>query len=83
MVEDYVILVLGIVLLGVSIPITAILTSYFGKQSKLKLEVLKQEVELEKARKENHLIETEKLKLEIEQTRQQLSLDYPKQAKIE
>ncbi|WP_186278759.1 hypothetical protein [Lysinibacillus sp. BW-2-10] len=72
---DYVILVLGIVTIGAAIPITAIITHYFSKQSKLKLEVLKQEIELEKVRKDNYLIETEKLRLEIEQTRQQLSLD--------
>ncbi|RHW39316.1 hypothetical protein D1B33_00245 [Lysinibacillus yapensis] len=81
--EDYVILVLGIVLLGVSIPITAILTSYFGKQSNLKLEVLKQEIELEKIRKESYVIESEKLRLEIEQMRQKLSVSHQPQLKIE
>lgn len=80
---DYVILVLGIVLIGATIPVTAIVTSYFGKQSELKLEVLKQEIELEKVRKESTIIETEKLRLEIEQTRHQLSLDYSSQFSIE
>lgn len=81
--EDYVILVLGIVLIGAAIPITAILTSHLSKQSKLKLEVLKQEIELEKVRKEGYIIETEKLRLEIEQTRQQLTVDQPVQFKLE
>ncbi|WP_240758413.1 hypothetical protein [Lysinibacillus sp. SGAir0095] len=81
--EDYVILVLGIVFIGAAIPITAISTSYLSKQSKLKLEVLKQEIELEKVRKEGYIIETEKLRLEIEQTRQQLALDHPAQLQIE
>lgn len=73
--EDYVILVLGIILIVMSIPITAIVTTFFSKQSKLKLEFLKHEIELEKIRKENYIIETEKLRLEIEQTRQQLTMD--------
>ena len=80
---DYVILVLGIVLLGVAIPITGIYTSYLSKQSNLKLEVLKQEIELEKVRNEGYLIETEKLRLEIEQTRQNLALDHSVQFKLE
>ena len=80
---DYVILVLGIVLLGVAIPITAIITSYFSKQSKLKLEVLKQEIELEKVRNEGYVIETEKLRLEIEQTRQHLAIDHSSQFRLE
>ncbi|QCR34451.1 hypothetical protein C1N55_08265 [Lysinibacillus sp. SGAir0095] len=74
---------MGIVFIGAAIPITAISTSYLSKQSKLKLEVLKQEIELEKVRKEGYIIETEKLRLEIEQTRQQLALDHPAQLQIE
>ncbi|SOC20071.1 hypothetical protein SAMN05880501_111104 [Ureibacillus xyleni] len=74
---DYVILVLGIVSITSLISISGIVTTHINKQSKLKLEVLKQEIELEKIRKESYIIETEKLRLEIEQTRQQLSLDAP------
>ena len=81
--EDYVVLVLGIVLLCAAIPITAIITSYYSKQSKLKLEVLKQEIELEKVRNEGYVIETEKIRLEIEQSRQQLALDQPSQFRLE
>jgi len=80
---DYVILVLGIVLLGVAIPITGIFTSYLSKQSNIKIEVLKQEIELEKVRNEGYLIETEKIRLEIEQTRQQLALNHTAQLKLE
>ncbi len=69
------IFVLGIILICASIPITAIITDHFRRQSKLKLEALKYEIELEKERKESYMIESEKLRLEIEQTRQQLSLD--------
>lgn len=74
---DYVILVLGIVLIASTIPITAIITSYLSKQSKLKLEVLKHEIDLEKIRKESYIIETEKLRLEIEHTRGKLALNEP------
>lgn len=71
------IFVWGILLIVTSIPITAIVTHHFRKQSKLKLEALKYEIELEKQRKESYVIESEKLRLEIEQTRQQLTLDQP------
>ncbi|MCP1144276.1 hypothetical protein [Lysinibacillus endophyticus] len=74
---DYVILVLGIVSISSLISIAGIVSAHINKQSKLKLEVLKQEIELEKIRKESYIIETEKLRLEIEQTRLQLSLDSP------
>ncbi|MDM5333333.1 hypothetical protein QUF56_08850 [Ureibacillus composti] len=74
---DYVILVLGIVLIASTIPITAIITTYLSKQSKLKLEVLKYEIDLEKFRKESYIIETEKLRLEIEYTREKLALNQP------
>ncbi|MGE7665975.1 hypothetical protein ACQKMN_09655 [Ureibacillus composti] len=74
---DYVILVLGIVLIASTIPITAIITTYLSKQSKLKLEVLKYEIDLEKIRKESYILETEKLRLEIEYTREKLALNQP------
>ncbi len=67
----------GIILICASIPITAIITYHFSRQSKLKLEALKYEIELEKQRKESYVIESEKLRLEIEHTRQQLALDQP------
>jgi len=50
-----------------SIPIIAIITGHFQKQSKIKREMLKDELELEKLKHENYLIETEKIKLELEQ----------------
>lgn len=79
---DYVILVLGSILIVVTIPLTAIVTAYKGKQSKLKLELLKHEIELEKLRKDTYFIETEKLRLEIEKTRQQLFLNQPIRSQI-
>jgi hypothetical protein len=49
-----------------SIPIVAILTSHFQKQTKLKRDMLKDELELEKLKHENYLLETEKMKLELQ-----------------
>lgn len=72
---DYVFLVLGIVAIGGIISIAGIVTDYRTKQSKLKIEELKHEIELEKIRKDNYIVESEKIRLEIEQTRQQLLVD--------
>lgn len=49
-----------------SIPIIAILTDHFQTQSKLKHQMIKEELELEKLKQENFLLETEKMKLELE-----------------
>lgn len=54
------------VILVFSIPIIAILTNHFQKQTKLKHEMLKDELELEKLKQQNYLMETEKLRLELE-----------------
>jgi predicted choloylglycine hydrolase len=51
-----------------SIPIVAILTNHFQKQTKLKRDMLKDELELEKVRHENYLLETEKMKLELQKS---------------
>ena len=50
-----------------SIPIVAIVTDHFQQQSKTKHNMLKDEIELEKLKHENYLIETEKLRLELDQ----------------
>ena len=50
-----------------SIPIVAIVTEHFQQQSKIKHNMLKDEIELEKLKHENYLIETEKLRLELDQ----------------
>ncbi|QOR68232.1 hypothetical protein IM538_09060 [Cytobacillus suaedae] len=49
-----------------SIPLVAIVTEHFQKQSKIKRDMLKDELELEKLKHENYLIETNKLRLELE-----------------
>ena len=50
-----------------SIPIIGIVTNHFQEQSKIKHKMLKDEIELEKLKHENYLIETEKLRLELDQ----------------
>lgn len=54
------------VIMVFGIPITAIITSHFQKQSKIKATMLKDELELEKLKHINYLAETEKMKIELE-----------------
>jgi len=54
------------VILVFTIPLVAIITSHFQKQTKMKQEMLKDELELERLKNQNFLIETEKMKLELE-----------------
>ena len=58
-----------------SIPIIAIVTSHFQKQSKIKHDMLKDEIELEKLKQENYLLETEKMKLERDRMKLDLTKD--------
>ena len=55
------------VIMVFSIPIIAIVTSHFQKQAKIKQDMLKDQLELEKLKHENYLIETEKMRLQLEQ----------------
>lgn len=64
------------------IAVVSIVTDYLHKQSKLKIDATRQEIELEKLKQENFMLETEKIRLEIEQSRQQLSLDYKQEESI-
>ncbi|WP_453993721.1 hypothetical protein [Bacillus nitroreducens] len=49
-----------------SIPLVAIVTSHFQTQSKYKHKMLQDELELEKLKHENYLLETEKMRAELE-----------------
>jgi hypothetical protein len=49
-----------------SIPIIAIVTNHFQKVAKIKQGMIKEEIELEKLKQQNYLMETEKMKLELE-----------------
>ena len=53
--------------MGLSIPIIGIITSHFQSQTKAKRNMLKDELELEKLKHENYVMETQKLRLELEQ----------------
>ncbi|MCR8850324.1 hypothetical protein NQ095_18055 [Rossellomorea sp. SC111] len=57
-----------------SIPILGIITDHFQKQSKLKQKMIEDELELEKLKHENFVIETQKMRLELEK----MNLEEPK-----
>jgi hypothetical protein len=63
------------VIMVFSIPIIAILVGHFQQKDKIKLKLIQEELELEKLKHQNYLIETEKMKLELEQ----MKLDQPKE----
>ncbi|WP_339251135.1 hypothetical protein NSQ43_13920 [Sporosarcina sp. FSL W8-0480] len=63
------ILIVGIVM---CVPITAIITDYKRKTLKFRADMVRDEIELEKVKQQNFIIETEKMKLELEQ----MKLDY-------
>ncbi|MBB4824348.1 hypothetical protein HNO89_001570 [Sporosarcina luteola] len=64
--------VTGIVAIVMCVPITAIIADHRLKTIKIKAEIVRQEIELEKLKQQNFIIETEKMKLELEQ----MKLDY-------
>ncbi len=49
-----------------SIPIIAIITDHFQSQTKMKREMIESQLELERLKHENFLLETEKMKLELQ-----------------
>lgn len=55
------------VIMVFSIPLVAILTDFALKQKKMKQKALETELELEKLKHDNYVIETQKLRLELEQ----------------
>ena len=52
-----------------AIPITAILTTHFQKVAKIQRDMLQDEIKLEQLKQENYLLETNKMKLELEKMR--------------
>lgn len=50
-----------------SIPLTAIITTHFRSLAKIKKQAIESEIELEKLKHENYVIETQKLRIELEQ----------------
>lgn len=54
------------------IVVTGIITDMISKNKKIELKRLEKEIELERLRLDTYEIETQKMKLEIEQSKQQL-----------
>ena len=71
-------IVIGVMAIITSIPLTAIVTAHRRGQAKLQVQMLEKEIELEKLRLETFKVETDKMKLDLEQSKQ-LSLDSQKQ----
>lgn len=61
-----------------SIPLVAIVTSHYQKIAKIKHNMIKDEIELERLKHENYLLETEKMKLELAQMKLESSLEKTK-----
>jgi hypothetical protein len=49
-----------------SIPLVAIVTSHYRSLAKTKVKIIEKELELEKLKHENYLIETQKMRIELE-----------------
>ncbi|CAM3377679.1 hypothetical protein [Cytobacillus oceanisediminis] len=58
-----------------SIPIIGILTFHTQRLAKIKHNMIKDEITLEKLKQENFLLETEKMKLELEQIKMENTHD--------
>jgi uncharacterized protein YfeS len=54
------------------IAVTGMITEHLRKMAKIKTEAIRDEIELEKLKQQNYIIETEKMKLELEK----MKLDY-------
>lgn len=57
----------AIMLIIMSVPITAIVTTHQRKMQKIKQQGVRDEIELEKLKQQNFIAETEKLRLELKQ----------------
>lgn len=60
------IIIVGIVM---TVPITAIVTDHQRRLAKIKAGMMRDEIELEKIRQKNFIIETEKMKIELDKMR--------------
>lgn len=63
------IIIVGIVM---TVPITAIITDHQRRLARIKADMMRDEIELEKIRQKSFIIETEKMKIELDKMR----LDY-------
>ncbi len=67
------------VIMVFSIPIVGMLTDFSLKQKKLNQKSLETELELEQLKHDNYVIETQKLRLELEQMKLEDTLSHQKQ----
>lgn len=91
--EEFMGLIIGLVgtVMVFAIPLTAIWTTHLRKSQKFKAQIVKEEIELEKLKYNNFLIETEKMRLDLQQkqaelletTADPLILDLQKRAQTE
>ncbi|MED1204077.1 hypothetical protein [Heyndrickxia acidicola] len=64
------------VILIFSLPIIKVITNHVEKQTQARNDIVKNELELEKLKHANFLMETEKMRLELQ--KEQLQYDLPK-----
>lgn len=67
--------ILGIVACVMAVKVTEVITDHKRKTFKIKAEIVRDEIELEKLKQQNFIIETEKMKLELEQMKLGYTLD--------
>lgn len=70
----------GIIIVGMvlAVPITAILTDHKRRIARIQHDIVQEQVELEKIKQKNFIIETEKMKLELEQMKVEHSTERKK-----
>lgn len=66
---NYVFFIMGIVAISMTVPVTRLITDHLQKMAKIKGELVREEIELEQLKQQNYIIETEKMKLELEKMR--------------
>lgn len=62
--------IVGIVAVSMVVPITRIVTGHLEKMAKIKGDIVHNQIELEKLKQQNFVIETEKMKIELEQMKE-------------
>ncbi|MHA6259716.1 hypothetical protein ACXYMX_07330 [Sporosarcina sp. CAU 1771] len=71
-----------IVALVISIPVIAIVTDHKRRLAKIKVGSVREEIELEKLKQQNYIIETEKMKLELEKMKLSYTSDVDELTKL-
>ena len=65
-----------IVLLLIGVPITKLITSHLEERQRIKASVIKDQLELERIKNDNFIMETEKMRLELERMKLQSPPNY-------